>query len=734
MKKTRVLAKTWDSHHISPQGRAESIEPSERRNVVTVPVFVVFAFFAMVILSSVALAYQADSWKLATADTAVVVAIEGGRPVLKQLSSPGAGNNWLPSGSPEVLMPSVTLQGATVQTAWRLLGGSQDAASGELNLRFTNANPALELHSIWRARPGHGPVEHWLTIANNSGAPITVSNQDSLVLAGLSLPAATAADAWWINRGGSNANTEGGVLIEKVTDDFNQVITSDPTEGSSPVPWMAIQIAKSHGLYVGWEFSGIGRIHARTASKGKIDLRVGNVPEFKTDIPAGETFLVPAAFVGCYRGEMDDGSYTLHRFVMEKLLPKPPQGQPYPTLAYNLYLDSGGDKAKDADVLRSAATSKELGFETFIPDAMWFPQAGDWRWDPDRFPNSYRPIEKYVHENGMKFGLWVAWTQGGDSKDPGAMDVFRHPDWFVRAYKPDEKLEYLHWDLLIDLGHDPVREWAEKETQRVVSEYKLDYLKHDYSPIVTKCIQTNHRHHYGVDVSYWSTLGYYAVQEKLKQKFPDLVLEGCSGGAHIKDFGYMRLVNYIVTTDTLSSLPDRQSIYDTTYLLPPAVLQAYTYENHYNKDADKPLPYFWRSAMMGAWQIDPTKTADWTAEERASAKKATETYKSWIRPMLLDAKVHHILPRPDGYHWDGMFYWNEGIKRGTLYIFRPNNDQLTQNIRLKGLDAAKKYRIRSEDGSAAGEVRAGVGLMAEGVKIKLPAKYTSDLVFVEENP
>jgi len=693
-------------------------------------------FFALVVFSSLAWGYQApNSWKLSTADTAVVVAVESGRPVLKQLNSPGASANWLSAGSPEILMPSVMRQGASIPTAWKFLGGAMDAATGELTLRFSNSDPALELHSIWRARPGHGPVEHWLTIANNSGALVTVANQDSLVLNGLSLPATSAADAWWINRGGSNASTEGGVLTERINDDFDQVLTTDPTEGSSPVPWMAIQIARSHGLYVGWEFSGIGRIHARTTSKGshRMDVRVGNVPEFKTDLPAGETFLVPPAFVGCYAGDVDDGSYTLHRFVMEKLLPAPPKGQPFPTLAYNLYLDSGGNEAKEADVLRSAATSKELGFETFVPDAMWFPQAGDWRWDPVRFPNGVQPIEQYVHNNGMKFGLWVAWTQGGDSKDPGAMDVFRHPDWFVREYKPGEKLEYLHWDLMIDLGHDPVREWAVKETTRVVSEFKLDYLKHDYTPIVTKCIQTNHRHHYGVDVSYWSTMAYYDVQEKLKQKFPDLVLEGCSGGAHIKDFGYLRRVNYIVTTDTLSALPDRQSMYDTTYLMPPAILQAYTYENHYNKDGDRPLPYFWRSAMMGAWQIDPTKTADWSVEERASAKKATEVYKSWIRPMLNDVKVHHILPRPDGYHWDGMFYWSEPVKHGTLYIFRPNSDQLSQRIRLKGLDANKKYRVRSEDGSTPNDVRSGAALMTEGLMIKLPAKYTSDLVFIEEN-
>ena len=222
-----------------------------------------------------------------------------------------------------------------------------------------------------------------------------------------------------------------------------------------------------------------------------------------------------------------------------------------------------------------------------------------------------------------------------------------------------------------------------------MSEFKLDYFKHDYSPIVTECEQTNHRHRYGVDVSYWSTLGYYSVQEKLREKFPDLILEGCSGGGHIKDFGYIHRVHYIVTTDTLSSLPDRQSFYDSTFVLPPAILQAYTYENYYNKDADRPLPYFWRSAMMGAWQIDPTKVSSWSDQERAGVKKATDLYKSWIRPMLQDVQVHHILPRPDGYHWDGMFYWSPPLKHGPLYLFVRTTTKLHSSSTLKALSPRK---------------------------------------------
>jgi hypothetical protein len=158
---------------------------------------------------------------------------------------------------------------------------------------------------------------------------------------------------------------------------------------------------------------------------------------------------------------------------------------------------------------------------------------------------------------------------------------------------------------------------------------------------------------------------------------------------------------------------------------------AYTYENQYNHDADRPLPFFWRSAMMSAWQIDPTNTSSWTAGERAQAKRATDDFKSFVRPMLRDVEVHHILPRPDGYHWDGMFYWSPGLKRGILYVFRPNNDQSLQQIKLKGLVEGQSYRVRSEDGSVAEGTRTGAELMGGGLKVKLPGKYTSDLIFLE---
>jgi hypothetical protein len=678
---------------------------------------------------------NATTWRLASDDTEIALALQGDSPSLMSLRSTVSHHNWLMAPQKEPLMETIEIGGTVKKLAWKFRGADSNSQNGEITFHYENSDPKLSLDSFWRARPGHGPAEHWVKIVNQSDQTITVHRQGSLDLSGLTPPRGENIHAWWINRGGGNASKEGGTSVEDISANFDKQIISDPLNGSSPVPWMSFQAGDNQGgIYVGWEFSGVGAIHAKTAKADPLvfGVNIGLVPDFKTDVGTGGTYLAPPAFVGCYVGDIDDGSYSLHRFILEKLLPPLPPGRPYPTLAYNLYLDVGGNKANESDVLSSAAFCRSLGFETFLPDAMWFPKDGDWRWDAARFPHGVQPIDQFTHQNGMDLGLWVAWTHGGDSPAPEALNISNHPDWFNEELPPSWKPQDINWTPLIDLGYDPARDWATKEVQRIVRDNRLDYLKHDFSPIVTQCVQANHRHRYGVDASYWSTLGYYHVMETLKRQYPKLVLEGCSGGGHIKDFGYIQRVHSIVTTDTLSSLPDRQSIYDSTYAFPPAVLMAYTYENFYNKESDKPRPYLWRSAMMGAWQIDPTHTADWNPDDIASARHAAEIYKTWIRPILKDAQVHHILPRPDDSHWDGIFYWSPSMRRGTVYMFRPNNDQATQRVPLKGLSPRGRYRVRSEDGSVSPQTQQGKELMGGGLEIRLPDKYSSDLIYIEQ--
>jgi len=673
---------------------------------------------------------QGDGWLLKTDDTEIVLAGGAQCPEIRSLRATADDHDWAGHGMMVSLACHASVDGEDAALAWRYRDAEVDADAGTVALGYECEQLALSLRSIWRARPGRGPVEQWAEIESRCDHIVTLGTPPSLGLTWLRMPGPT--DLWWIRRGGGNASTQGGTFVEPVRPGLSLELVSSPTDGASPVPWAAVQNGDERGLYVGWEFSGVGSVEAHAAeSADSLRLSVGNRDDFRTELPPNGTLVVPAAFVGCYRGTIDDGAYTLHRFVLDKLRPPVPERYADPTLAYNLYLDAGGNNAREADVLRCAGICRDLGFETFVPDAMWFPHVGDWRWDPARFPRGIGPVEEFVHSSGMLMGLWCAWTNGGLSDAPGAMSVRRNPDWFNGTYPPDWQPGPFYGGNLC-LASSEAREWATAETQRLVREFHLDYLKHDIGPIVTDCVQAGHRHSHGSDVSYWATLGYYDVMDRLREVFPSLILENCSGGGHIKDFGVVQRSHYTVTTDTLSNLPDRQSIWDSTFAFPPLMLQAYTYDNSYPVEGDSPGPFLWRSAMMSAWQIDPTDATRWNDEQRAQVRREVETYKRWIRPTLRDARVHHVLPRPDGVNWDGLFYWSRSLRRGTLYIFRPASDGAQRTIRLAGLDVAARYRVWSEDGSVEHHTATGEELMARGVAVRLPDRYTCDLVFVQQ--
>ncbi len=669
--------------------------------------------------------WGASEWSLATADTRLTVTVVDNRPCITRLESTEAPGNWAGKGLRVPLMEKVWVEGQERATNWAFSKAETDRDT--VTLSFTNAEPKLLMRSVWRARAGRGPVEHWLELENLSGGRVTVSHQDSLSLDGVA--PGEAATIWWVKRGAGNASTQGGTLTEPLTAATDFVLNSNCEDGSSPVPWMAVQIGEKRGLYVGWEFSGTGRIEAKGFA-----INVGLHDDFRTDVEPGERFLIPPAFVGCYAGDVDEGSYSLHRFVIEKLRPSVPGGFPDPPLICGLYFDADGPKAKESDVLAVAERFRRMGMELFACDAMWFPECGDWRWDPARFPKGVGPVERAVHRGGMEFGLWCAWTNGGVSPAPGALSIRgpqAHPDWF-RGDVPADWQPGPFYGVQLCLACPEAKAWAITETQRLVREYGLDYLKHDCGPIVNGCDRTDHRHHYGVDVSYWATMGYYEVQEKLRKACPRVVLENCSGAGHIKDFGVASRTHYTVITDTLSALPDRQGLYDSTFALPPIVLQAYTTDSVFAAHGDEPEPYLWRSAMMSAWEIGPAYSARWTEEQRAAVLQAARTYQTWIRPMFRDVKVHHILPRPDGVNWDGMFYWSAALKHGMVFIFRPEAPESGKVIKLKGLDATKKYWVWCEDGSVRPGIRTGAQLMTTGLTARLGKQYTSDLIYVQD--
>jgi hypothetical protein len=112
-------------------------------------------------------------------------------------------------------------------------------------------------------------------------------------------------------------------------------------------------------------------------------------------------------------------------------------------------------------------------------------------------------------------------------------------------------------------------------------------------------------------------------------------------------------------------------------------------------------------------------------------KRAVNTYKTKIRPLVRTANLYHILPRPDDKVWNGIEYFDSGGKQGAIYIFRPGNPESRQVVKLKGLDPEAKYGLSCEDGSIQPRQASGADLMATGLMITLPQPFSSDIIFLQ---
>ena len=139
--------------------------------------------------------------------------------------------------------------------------------------------------------------------------------------------------------------------------------------------------------------------------------------------------------------------------------------------------------------------SAELGLEMFHIDAGWFRGVGDWYPDPKKFPHGLAPIADEAHQQRLKFGIWVDWTQAALDTEPGALNAHDPksarldggrlpPDW-----KPERSKDRP------STSECPRRKTsAQSEVKRIVEDYHLDMLEHDGYLVAQGCARTDHPH------------------------------------------------------------------------------------------------------------------------------------------------------------------------------------------------------------------------------------------------
>ena len=673
----------------------------------------------------------------------------------------GTKANFWSNNAEELLPASVEIDGTAVPLTWKLNPELSHTGLRNVVFIYESANPHLRLSWQWQARADFGPVEHRITIENLSGRTIWLPMVDSLRLT-WRVDAITRLRNFYVEKGADTPSPE-GTHLETIDDGYiwtgKSSTYAHPTPGEKreiiPAEFVYRADKKQSGWYAGIEFSGRTRITSeRNGSQLTSVLGLNPQPgPFKTRLDPGARFETPTAFLGAFTGGPDGAGNQLRPWVRAVLgNPATWKDPHYPLLVNNSW--GSGMQVDEALATKMIAESKELGLEMFHLDAGWFRGVGDWYPDTNKFPHGLAAIADEAHRQGLRFGIWADWTQAALDTAPGALNV-RDPevhDWLVTDLPPDWKPEEFKGQT-IDIGVPAARDYAAKEVKRIVEDNHLDMLEHDGYLVAQGCVRDDHSHappnrstmridhdsgfdfvlaSNSTDVSYHAVRAYYDIYEKTRREHPGLLFEICNDGGRMVDFGSAAHGDYFSITDTYDPLSNRRAFYDASYVLPPAMLESYV--EKWPAPRLNNFLYALRSGMMG-WMTVMQDTTAWNPQEHQAARAAFELYKEKLRPLIRNAQLYHVSPRPDGVHWDGMEYWDPAHSKGVVYAFRGSVvDETEHRYVLAGLAPHRRYKLHFEDSSAPDCEMPGGELMSAGLAMHLSDPNSSELVFLEEAP
>ena len=196
------------------------------------------------------------------------------------------------------------------------------------------------------------------------------------------------------------------------------------------------------------------------------------------------------------------------------------------------------------------------------------------------------------------------------------------------------------------------------------------------------------------------------------------------------DFGSAAHGDYFSITDTYDPLSNRRAFYDTSFVLPSAMLEAYV--ERWPTPKIENFRYMLRSGMMG-WLTIMLDTTEWDERQRVAAKEEFRMYKSELRSLIRNANLYHISDRPDGVHWDGIEYFDPRTRHGVVYAFHGTTaTEPEHTFSLRGLQADARYQLRFHDHPEWDRSEKGRKLMNDGLTLKLPLANSSEIIFLDE--
>ena len=322
-------------------------------------------------------------------------------------------------------------------------------------------------------------------------------------------------------------------------------------------------------------YSGSFRTDVELTQTGLVRVVTGIHDEgFCWLLEPGEAFAAPEVIFAYSGAGLGGLSRLYHRFLRRYVCRGPWRFARRPVLINNweaTYFDFAAEK-----IVGIAEKAAGLGVELMVLDDGWFGKRdddnsglGDWQVNIGKLPGGLDPLIGRVHALGMRFGIWVEPEMVSVDSD-----LYRaHPDWALTL--PGRGPAMGRGQLVLDLARPEVVEYLVGCMTALFQEHAIAYVKWDMnrnlSDVYSRALPPERQG----EVAHRYMLGVYCLLERLTQRFPQVLFEGCAGGGGRFDAGMLAYFPQIWCSDDTDAVERLTIQHGTSFGYPVSAMGAH---------------------------------------------------------------------------------------------------------------------------------------------------------------
>ena len=450
---------------------------------------------------------------------------------------------------------------------------------------------------------------------------------------------------------------------------------------------------------------------------------------FRYPLETGEMFQAPEVILSYSSEGMNRLSQNLHHCIRQHICRGKYKEEIRPILINSweaAYFDFTGDT-----IYELAKAAKEVNIDMLVMDDGWFGKRdddnsglGDWFVNEKKLGGTLGNLIKRINDLGVKFGIWIEPEMVSEDSD-----LYRkHPDWALTV--PGRNPVRSRNQLVLDFSRKEVVDEIYDQICKVLDQGNIEYVKWDMNRSLMDVYSSVTREQGRVLHDY--VLGLYDFLERLVQRYPNLLIEGCSGGGGRFDAGMMYYTPQIWCSDNTDAIDRLRIQYGTSFGYPVSVVGSHVsaVPNH---QTGRKTPLHTRGvvAMSGTfgYELNLMKLSE---EEKQEIREQIAEYKRYA-PIIQNG-LYYRLSNPTTEEicaWEFVHTDEKEQSKVLLNIvMQVIHGNMTVNyVKLQGLEETAVYREEKS-----GKRYTGAALMYGGMPLPIePGEYQAyQYCFVKE--